>query len=409
MRFIRNISWTFSSNLIVSFTKWLIIVIIARVLTPVDVGAYSLAFAITAPVTLFANMKLRSLFITEEKNDFSDYINARNILSILSFVVLVLIALFVYPQYFYIIIFVGLIKLFDLQSDLYYALPHKEEDMDYIGKLIIVKHVITLIAFLITLLITKNLVLSLLIQLTAQILYLFFVEKKSIRKKYYSNGNRIISKNIKRVILVGLPLGFVQMVFSFNASYPRYLLEFFESARILGYFSAIAYILVIGNMLMNAVSQNFLPYLAKQIKAKEYKKFKKSVFINLTIFSLTLGILLILFSYLFGEMFLNIVYGAGYAEYVDVLILMSFALTINFVSWNFDTALLAMRYISIQPKISIFVLVINLLIGYIFISNYGIYGAIYTIILTNSLQLILRVIFVNVKLKCLLKKSIINQ
>src|SRR5699024_10912569 len=191
MKFIRNISWTFGSNLIVSFTKWLILVIIARLLTPEDVGAYSLAFAITAPVTLFANMKLRSLFITEEKNDFIDYINTRNILSFLSFIVLVLIALFIYPQYFYIIILVGLIKLYDLQSDLYYALPHKEEDMDYIGKLMIGKHIITLFTFLITLLITKKLVFALLVQLTIQILFLLFVEKKKIREKYYSKKSQV--------------------------------------------------------------------------------------------------------------------------------------------------------------------------------------------------------------------------
>lgn len=402
MKFIKNISWTFGSSLIVSFTKWLMIVIIARILTPEDVGAYSLAFAITAPFTLFANMKLRSLFITEERNEFSDYINARNILSVLSFVVLVLIALFIYPKYLYIIILVGLIKLFDLQSDLYYALPHKEEDMDYIGRLIIIKHVITLITFLITLILTKNIVLSLLIQLTVQIMFFLFIEKNIITEKYYPVRKKAILRNIKRVILIGLPLGFVQMIFSFNASYPRYLLEFFESAEILGYFSAIAYILVIGNMMMNAVSQNFLPFLAKKIRAKDYKSFKRNVFINLSLFSLGLGTVLILFSYLFGEEFLNIVYGVEYSKYGDVLILMSFALAINFVSWNFDTALLAMRYISIQPKISVFILVINLLMGYFFIKSYGIYGATYTIIITNTLQLILRGIFVKVKLRSLL-------
>src|SRR5699024_2127989 len=135
MRLIKNFSWVFGANLIVSFSKWLIIVIIAKLLTPQDVGAYSLAFAIGAPITLFANMKLRSLYLTEVKYSFSDYMHTRNILSILAFIILLVIALVIYPQYSLIIILVGLNKIFDLQSDMYYALPHKEEEMDYIGKL----------------------------------------------------------------------------------------------------------------------------------------------------------------------------------------------------------------------------------------------------------------------------------
>lgn len=398
MNLIRNISWIFIANLIVSLTKWLIVVVIARVLTPEDVGAYSLAFAIGAPVTLFANMKLRSLFITEEKYDISDYIYSRSIVSVFAFIVLLLIALFIYPQYFYIIILVGLMKIFDLQSDMYYAIPHKEEDMNYIGKLMIIKHLLTFIAFFVTLLITKDLVISLIIQLIFQILFLYLIEKKNIEDKYNVNSNTFIFKNIKKIIMMGLPLGFEQLLFSFNTSYPRYLLEFFESAEILGYFSAIAYILTIGNLMMNAVSQNFLPYLSNKFKKKEYISFKKNVFIYLSMFTLALGTVLILFSFLFGEEFLSLVYGKKYAAYVDILILMSFSLAINSFNWIFDIALLAIRYLSIQSKISTFMLVVNLVIGYIFISNYGIYGATYTILITNIIQLLLKAYFVNKKI-----------
>lgn len=399
MDLFRNISWTFTANLIVSLIKWLIIVIIARLLTPEDIGAYSLAFAIGAPITLFANMKLRSLYISEEKNSFSDYINARNLLSIFSFIVLLIIAIFIYPQYFYIILLVGAMKILDLQSDMYYSLPHKEEDMDYIGKLMVVKHLITFIGFFIVLLFTRNLILSLFIQIILQLIYLLFVEKKNILANYLSAKLNFNFKNIKKVILLGLPLGFVQMLFSFNTFYPRYLLEFFESAKILGYFSAISYILIIGNLMINAVSQSFLPLLTKKLKHKNYNSFKKILYINLSIFSLSLGLIIIVISFFFGELALELIYGKEYGSYADILLLMSISLAINLISWNFDTALLAMRYISIQPKITIIILIINIFLTYYLIENYGIYGATYSLIVINSIQLALRWIFVNYKLK----------
>ncbi|WP_217586556.1 oligosaccharide flippase family protein [Lentibacillus saliphilus] len=392
---IRNLSWIFGANIIVSLSKWFILVVIARILTPEDVGAYSLAFAIGSPITLFANMKLRSLYITETIYGFSNYMHTRSILSSIAFIFLVVIALVIYPQYFLIIILVGLNKIFDLQSDMYYALPHKEEDMDYIGKLMIIKHVITLLGFFLSLLTLKNLIFALIIQLVLQTLFLYFVEKRSIYKKYIISTKPIEINNIKQVLLIGVPLGFVQLIVSLNTTYPRYLIEHFESPKTLGYFSAIAYILVIGNLMMNAVSQAYIPFLAKQIKKRNFKSFRLDVFLKLNIFATGLGGVLIAFSLLFGEFFLGFVYGSDYANYADILILMSIAMTFAFIGWIFDVALIAMRYISIQPKISFVILLINLIIGYELIKAYGVYGATYTLIVTNILQVILRAFFVN--------------
>lgn len=407
MNIIKNISWVFGANLFVSFSKWLTIVVIAKILSPGDVGIYSLAFAISAPLTLLANMKLRSIYITDDEKDFKDYIYTRNLVSVLITLLLAILSFIIYPEYFTIIMLIGLIKIFDLQSDIYYAIPHKNEDMKLIGKLMILKHVFTFVVFLIAIYLTKDLVISILIQLITQILILYFVEVREINKRYILQKDNIglDSRNIKLVILAGLPLGFVQMMMSFNTSYPQYLIEYFESAEILGYFSAIVYIVMIGNMLINAVSQNFLPILSKKINLRDYYSFKKIVFFNLTGLSLMIGLLLISCSYFFGESFLRVFYGNEYANYNHVLILMSFALAINFISWNFDTALLTMKYISIQPKISIIILIVNLVLGYFFISSYGIIGAAITVIITNTLQLILRIIFVRIKLKMLMKEE----
>ncbi|PIC83080.1 oligosaccharide flippase family protein [Sporosarcina sp. P1] len=405
MNLIRNISWVFGANLFVSLTKWLSVVVIAKTLNAGDVGVYALAFAIGAPVTLLANMKLRSLYITDDEKGFSNYIFSRNLISIITVICLAIIAIVMYQEYLIIIMLIGLMKVFDLQSDIYYAIPHKNEDMKLIGRLMIIKHLLTFIFFLLAILFTKSLVISISIQLITQMLILYFVEIREINKRYTLQSDKIKFdfKYVKLVILAGLPLGFVQMMTSFNTSYPQYLIEHFESPEILGYFSAIVYIVVIGNMLINAVSQNFLPVLSKKINSKDYDSFKEIIFVKLTGFSLVIGVFLILSSYFFGETFLRIFYGMEYANYNHILILMSFALAINFISWNYDTALLTMKYISIQPKISIVILIMNLMLGYFFISSYGIEGAAITVIITNTLQLILRIVFVCIRLNMLMK------
>jgi len=398
MKLIKGLSWTFFANLIVSFTKWFMVIIIAKVLTPGEVGIYTLAFAISAPITLFANMKLRSLYVTSDINNFGEHMYGRNITSIFSLFILIIISYILYPAYFTIILLVGISKILDLQSEMYYALPHKNEDMKTIGKLLIIKHLLTLVIFWVILIISKELVISLILQVIIQGLFLELIEKKYILKKFSIKNVEISITNVKKLLLLGLPLGVVQMLVSLNTSIPRYLLEFFLSTEVLGYFSAIAYLMMIGNMMMNAISQNFLPILTNRFNKSEYRSLR-NILVKLSLFSLFLGISLIIFSVNFGESFLSIIYGPEYANYLDILIIMSIAISVNFVSWNFDTALLSMRYISIQPKISIFILIITLYLSYKLITIYGINGAAYTLLITNSIQLVLKMFFVNQRLK----------
>lgn len=398
MKTIKNLSWIFFANVFASFAKWLIVILIAKNLTATEVGIYSLAFAIGAPVTLFANMKLRSLYITSIEDNLYDYFYTRNILSVAVFITLAIIGLVFYPDYFTVIMLVGLAKILDLQSDLYYAVPHKYNNLNIIGKMIISKQSILLVSFAITLLLTRNLSAALLVQVVLQAIYLILVERKYVFKNYQITKAKATLQGIKGILILGVPLGFVQMVFSLNSNYPRYVLEYFENPEVLGYFSAIMYIVIVANLFMSSISQVFLPKLSQLYRALKFSLFRKYVFIYLSMVSLFLGISLISMSFLFGEKILMILYGPEYAEYSHILFLVAISVSINVISWNFDTALMAMRYISIQPKITSINLIITMIIGYVLISEQGIVGASYTLIISATLQLLMRVYFVHKRL-----------
>ena len=396
---IKNISWIFTGNLFSAFTKWFILVLIARILTPIDVGAYALAFAVTAPITILLNLRLRSLVVTDKHLNFSNYIYIRNITSYVAVLLLFLIGLIFYPKYIFLIILVGLNKLYDLFSELYYSIPQLKDDFDFIGKLMILKHVLILVFFVLGIYISQNLHIALLISLVIQVLFFYYVEKRITENKYRITYPNKESKEIKNIIKLGIPLGISLMLVSLNSNIPRYILEYFESAEVLGYFSAVTYILTIGNLVMNSVSQNFLLMLSRTINNGSYKQFLKYLYVYITSFSIALGLIIILFAYFFGEIFLNLVYGASYGKYVDVLVLMSISMAINFVSWGFDTALMSIRYVKIQPFIALTTAITSAVLGYILILDYGIQGAAYTIIVAQVIQLLLRVYFVSYGLK----------
>lgn len=394
IKIVKNITWIFGANLTASITKWLVLILIAKILTPIEVGIYSLAFSLTAPITIFLNLKLRQLVVTDRNVNFSDYLLIRILMSTCALIIIVLVSAIFYLDYFLIIVLVGLNKIFDLHSDLYYSIPHINNKFSYIGKLMIIRHLLQLLFFIMAIYFSRNLFLSLCILVCIQVVFYYFFEKKLIEKRFSVVFNKVNFKNVKKIIFIGISLGFSAMMVSLSSNIPRYLIEYFYSPKLLGYFSAIAYIVTVGNLLMNSVTQNFLNRMTYLLNINNIRKFKFYVFGYLTIFSLALGIAVIMFSYKFGETFLKITYGIEYVNYADILILMSFAVAIDFISASYDTALMSMRYISIQPKISIYVLIISSLLGILLVKNFGIYGAAYTIIFANLFQLILRFIFV---------------
>src|SRR5699024_7798494 len=125
-------------------------------------------------------------------------------------------------------------------SELFYSIPHLHSKFDYIGKLMIVKHLLLIIFFGIALYYSRNLILSLIIQFLVQIVVFYLLEKRIIENKFSIKYDNINFTNIKNIIMLGIPLGISMMFVSLNSNFPRYILEYFQSEEILGYFSAIA-------------------------------------------------------------------------------------------------------------------------------------------------------------------------
>ena len=75
MKNIINIAYTFVGNMVGAFIKWLLLILIVRFTNPEMVGYYTFAIALTSPVMLFANMRLRLRYVVEDDLYFKDLKN----------------------------------------------------------------------------------------------------------------------------------------------------------------------------------------------------------------------------------------------------------------------------------------------------------------------------------------------
>src|SRR5206468_6942780 len=74
-----NVLWTLAGNAVYGFCQWAMLIALAKMGTPEIVGQFALAFAITAPAIMAANLNLRTIIATDAQKayTFSDYIGLR--------------------------------------------------------------------------------------------------------------------------------------------------------------------------------------------------------------------------------------------------------------------------------------------------------------------------------------------
>ncbi|BFL77522.1 O-antigen/teichoic acid export membrane protein [Staphylococcus sp. AtDRG32] len=398
MKRLKNIGYTFIGNVAFSLVKWLTLILIVRLTNPEDVGGYTFAMAITAPITLFTNMRIRLRYVVEDNLTFKNIRVLRNILNIISLLTILFIGLVIFPTYLNYFVLVAFTKVLDLQSELYYAILHKKQNFKLISLMQIGKSIIIIVPFAIIVVITKNVNYGLLVQVISQFLWLVFVERKSIKYKDIES-NETNKKLLFNIFLSGLPLGFVQMINSYNIMIPRYIIENFLSLKLVGVFASISYLLTIIDLFMNAISQNIIVRIKSYVNKKEFIKLSKYINKDIFLYSIILGFIVILPVIFLKDLLIGMIYGDFYKHYSNVLLIISFSIIFNFQSWMFDTVLMAFKAYKSQLIVSISTLVISIISSLVLIKYFGIIGASFAIVVITLSQALFKYILVTLNIK----------
>lgn len=396
----RNFSITLISNLVFALCQWGMLIIIAKFGTPEKVGQYSLALALSAPIMLLMNFQLRSIQITDVDNKyrFSDFFIFRVITSIIAVSLIILLSFVIGYEYFIIeiIFLVSVTKFIESISDVTFGLFQKNERMDYVSISRILKGISSVLSFGIGMILTRNLALSILLTIISWLIILIIYDFKKVRVFSEITLTTSVPKLIN-IFKIALPLGIVSMLLSLNTNIPRYGVEGYLGMEKLGYFSAISYLYIAGNTVINALGQSAAPRLSKYFASNNITAFKKLLF-KMNIIGLILGVLSVIFVMIFGRLFLTIVYGTSYADYNLELIYIMIAASINYLASFYGVALTATKTFKIQPFIGLTMVIGNVLLVITFIPKLGVTGAAISIVGTALIQYLLNLLILHLKL-----------
>jgi O-antigen/teichoic acid export membrane protein len=363
-----NFSWTFVGNAIYAVCQWGMLVVLAKLGSPEMVGTFTLGLAITAPIFMFSNLQLRHIQATDTKQQylFSDYLGLRLICTILALGVVVAITIVAeYPwQVSLTILLVGLAKAFESVSDVFYGLIQQHERMDRIAISLMIKGPLSLIMMGLGIYLTGNILWGMIGLAASWGIVAFGYDLRS-GKLILANAASVIknqqskfriyssilprweSKALKQIVWLSLPLGYVMLLISLNVNVPRYFIERYLGERELGFFAALAYLMVSGSMIVNALGQSATPRLAKYYAAGNSQAFRQLLF-KLVVIGAGLGGLGILVSVLAGKQILSIFYQPEYAQYADLFVWLMIAAGISYISYFLGYGMTAARYFRIQ-------------------------------------------------------------
>lgn len=409
---IKLFSWLFFAFIIIAISQFLVNVLLVKFCDKALVGRFALANAITIPIFAFTNLDLDTLQITDTKNhyEFEDYFNLRLVTSGFALLLSIIISTFVGYSWDILLVvgLLALLKTLEAISATLYGLIQKSEKMKTIAILGSVKSVISISLLGIILYLTGNLVLGLTSIILFRIIYLFICESPSslstansyaydsleinnlspparinlsqlFNKKWYSQKLLTLTK-------LALPMGIVTLLVSFNANVPRYLIEKYIGEASLGVFASIASLMMIGDTVLNPLGASTIPRMSRYYAEGNFKLFWQ-ILKKLIMIAIVIGVVIMTTCWLFGQPILETIYRKEYGQYIQLLIVLMLAGSIEDVSSFIGQSITATRSFQIKMVISATVVTISALLALWLIPSQGLNGAAIAVLIGSTIDL----------------------
>ena len=383
----KDLLCTLFGNFIYRGCQWGILIALAKFTTAKEVGKFALGLAIVTPIVMFAQLHLRTVHVTDVRSsyEFEDYLGLRLLGATAVLLISSVVAVAGYDNIYTVtvIILVAAAKIVESISDIIYGVFQKHMRMDIVAKSMVIKGTTSLIIFATVVWFTRSVIWGT-FALGVSWLCVVIVYDLPRARDFCEVRPKFRAVNLGRLAKLAAPLGVVMGLIYLQSSVPKYFVEKYFGEAALGYFAAISYVTVVGNMFIMALGQSASARLARHFRFNQ-KAFKLLV-IKLVFAALLIGLALVGLGMAFGEWFLTIVYTPEYAEYSNIFILLLISCAIAFIGSVFGYSITAARRFKIQVPQNGLAVLTAIICSYFLIPRYGLVGGAWTLLIANSVR-----------------------
>lgn len=379
-----DFAWTLIGNVVFAGAMWAVIVVLSRLGSATDVGAFAYASAICGPIFLFAGMQFRGIQATDaqDRYRFEEFFGARVLAMLAGLVLAVMVVLLsgARAPMVWLVLAVALSKVADGLSDVVYGLLQKHQRMEWICHSQVARSAAFLVPLTALLYLTGSLPLAVAAAAAGWFAAFLLLDTRSVAttapawRAFSHPLHHELFGRYRSLYRMALPMGIVLLVSSLNGNISRYVIEHVNGMEALGYFTAITYLTVVGGMIVGTLGQAISPRLAKAYLYSG-EQFRRLLVILVAI-SLLAGVLPAALAALWGRVFLSQIYGSAYGAYASLLVL---ALVLAIPSYLFGSMGVALTSIGVfvaQAHIQIGLLVVSVASNLLLVPTLGLPGAV---------------------------------
>lgn len=379
-----NISWAFAGNAVYAACQWMVFVLLMRSLTLADVGQFAYWMAVTGPVFVLANVRLRNLVATdvESPHPFADYLRARLLTTTFAVCTTLLIGLGLAASLDSLAIVALLVaaRACDAISDICHGLFQRELDMQSAAIGLLANGILSVAFVGVSVALGPSLAVAAGSYAAGSVVTLVAWDLPRMRTvtqtRHGATASRTSRLAVWRLIRRALPLGLSAAVGSLQANLPRYIVAAYLGHAALAVFTALAYIPTLGNLIVNAVAQASLPVLARDLRTSlaAYRQRLR----RLVQAGVGLAAISVLATIVVGRPIVAAIYGAEVAQ-IDVLLGLMVAAAVSYTYVFLGTAATARLRFGSQLLISsagLFIVAVSVIP---LVSRFGLVGGGYAL------------------------------
>ncbi|MBE0670937.1 MAG: hypothetical protein IH588_10145 [Anaerolineales bacterium] len=389
-----NFAWMLAGNGCWALCQWIVLSAMTKTASVETVGIFGLAVAVCAPVFTLGNLGLRNVQATDTRASypFQTYLILRTITTATALVLLFAGTLFFATEQetMIAILFVALARSFESMSDITFGRLQQQERMDWIGQSLVLRGVAQAAVFLTATIQTGTIAMGLAgMAAVSLIMFIAFDLRRTMRISQDHHKEHTETKTDNHRVLqlcyLSLPLGVVALLDSLTATIPRYFLASRETKEELGYYTALAYLLLAGHTLVGALADSVRPRLASLYRTN--RPAFRTMLIRLIAATITAGAVALVASHTHGEVALRVLYADSFSSQAYLLPWIIAAGITWYASGFLYTALTARHIFRAQAPVLAVSTVATLIFGCILIPSNGALGATWSLLAGMAVRL----------------------
>lgn len=390
---VRTYAWALSGSVVTALGQWAILIVLARQSSAHVVGQYVLGLSIAAPITLFLSLGLRTVVATDHRGraQAGTYVALRLIMVTLS---LAVISGFVIIGGFdsttsWVVLLVGFAKCVELVADVGFGLLQRSGRMDVVGRILVIKHVMTTLAALLVMLYTGSILWTVGVMAAVGVASLVLLDipawKAFAQLSRSAMRLRWVAAEHRSLILTAAPLGLAAGIISLHVNLPRYVLERVHGTAVLGLFGALTQLAIAAGLILIAAGHIALPRLSESLSRGRYEEFLR-LQRRLVAVAVGLGLFGIAGAALLGRPVLDMLYGPEYAASAPTFVLLMLWAAVGYIAHVFFLSLAAFQLFRAQLWVYTISLLATGLLALALVPTWNGIGAAWAMIVGSAVQ-----------------------